>query len=66
MMTTKKSISNVHILPLKGTRIETWFLGALKEARNKSLASMQVYLRTHVPEQFHTHLTKGINRRLSR
>lgn len=62
--TAKKSTSNVYILPLKGTRIETWFLGALKEARNNSLAAMTLYLRQNVPEQFHMHLIKGVNRRL--
>ena len=60
------SKSNVVILSLKGTRIETWFLSALKEAREKGLKSSRAWLEVHVPKQFHDNLFNGVVRKISK
>ena len=56
--------SNVVIFPLKGTKVEAWFLKALEVSRISNLHGARTYLTREAPVQFHEHIMRAVERRI--
>ena len=53
-------MGDVVTFPLKGTKIEQWYLDAQSVKRHVNLASSQLWIRDNVPPQFQKMIDKNV------